>query len=96
MKYRKKPVVIEAFRLGIDNIPDWFMNEVTSNNVILRRRDTHDPETLMAEIGTLEGVMTAKYGDYVIQGVIGELYPCRADIFEETYELVEEKQVMNE
>ena len=96
MKYRKKPVVIEAFKLGIDSIPDWFMDKVTANEIILRRYDPNDPRTLIAEIGTLEGVMTAKYGNYVIRGVAGEVYPCRADIFEETYEAVEEKQVMNE
>lgn len=42
------------------------------------------------DIETLEGVMHASAGDYIITGVHGEQYPCKPDIFEETYELVEE------
>jgi hypothetical protein len=42
------------------------------------------------EIETLEGTMTARFGDYVIKGIQGELYPCREDIFESTYEAVDE------
>jgi hypothetical protein len=38
------------------------------------------------EIPTLEGVMRANYGDYIIKGVQGEFYPCKPDIFEATYE----------
>ncbi len=41
------------------------------------------------QIDTLEGVMTANKGDYIIQGVQGEIYPCKPDIFEMTYEIVE-------
>lgn len=84
-KYRKKPVVIEAFKLGVDYIPDWFMNKVSSNDIILRG-EYRDLQS--AEINTLEGVMTANKGDYVIQGVKGEIYPCKPDIFEATYEEV--------
>ena len=40
MKYRKKPVVIEAFRLGIDYIPDWFMDKVASNDIILHGKSS--------------------------------------------------------
>lgn len=78
MKYRKKPVVIEAFRLGIDNIPDWFMNAVTKKDAIL-----HDTN---ADIKTLEGWLRADYGDYIIQGIKKEIYSCKPDIFEKTYE----------
>ena len=89
MKYRKKPVVIEAFQLGVDNIPDWFMDKVTTNEVILHEGPT-------ADISTLEGVMHASTLDYIVRGVRGELYPCKPDIFLQTYELVEEEQVVNE
>jgi hypothetical protein len=44
----------------------------------------------MISISTLEGVMTAQYIDWIICGVRGELYPCKPDIFEATYDLVEE------
>lgn len=45
---------------------------------------------MTAHINTLEGVMHAKYGDVIIKGVAGELYPCKPDIFLATYEAVEE------
>lgn len=91
MKYRKKPVVIEAFLFGIDNIPDWFMDKVTSNDVTLYSDDMYLNSVMWCEINTLEGVMTANYGkDYIVKGVDGELYPCKKDIFEKTYEAVEE------
>jgi hypothetical protein len=84
MKYRKKPVVIEAVRFMIDDsLPDWFMDRVTSNIII-----THEDGT--CNINTLEGVMKADKGDYIILGVEGEVYPCKPEIFEKTYEKVED------
>lgn len=83
-KYRKKPVVIEAVRFMIDEtLPDWFMDRVTSNTII-----THADGT--CHINTLEGVMKAEKGDYIILGVDGEVYPCKPNIFHKTYELAEE------
>lgn len=95
MKYRKKPVVIEAFRFYMDNMPDWFMDNITSNKVILRKSDykRYSIEEAYCEIETLEGTMTCKGGDYVIKGVNGEIYPCKPDIFEKTYESVENNEV---
>jgi len=94
-KYRKKPVVIEAFRMGVDDVPDWFMNNVTDRIITLRSdapEDCHieqrgDYKT-WCDIETLEGTMIGNYGDYIIKGVQGEIYPCKPDIFEITYELV--------
>lgn len=88
MKYRKKPVVIEAFRFAFDNIPDWFMDEVTRDNIILHGKLHRQLEC--CEIKTLEGVMRGDAGDYIIRGVNREIYPCKADIFEQTYEKVED------
>ncbi len=82
MKFRKKPVVIETFKYLIDNRPDWFCDKVSSNEIITF--ETH------CEIKTLEGTMRGEIGDYIIQGVKGEIYPCKPDIFESTYEKVEE------
>lgn len=79
-QYRKKPVIIEAFKYGIDHRPDWFMDKVSENKIF-----TYATYCL---INTLEGEMTGSYGDYIIQGVQGEVYPCKPDIFEMTYELV--------
>ena len=90
MKYRKKPVVIEAFCLGADPFPDWFLEARNQGSVRTYAEGTgnpfHDPLT-HAEIDTLEGTHRADRGDYIIQGVKGELYPCKPDIFEMTYEV---------
>ena len=88
MLYRKKPVVVEAFRLGVDYIPDWFMNKVTADDI--RLHQDYNFKT-WATIKTLEGNMTANFGDYIIQGVNGEIYPCKPDIFEKTYEIAWEE-----
>lgn len=87
MRFRKKPVVIEAFRYWIDDRPDWFCDKVTTHEIVTY--ETH------CEINTLEGVMRGEVGDYIIQGVKGEIYPCKPDIFEATYEAVQEMQAVN-
>lgn len=84
MKYRKKPVVIEAFRLGVECFPDWFMQKLVN-------REAHVYGE-QAEIITLEGVMSANFGDFIIKGVNGEIYPCKADIFYATYEESEDTE----
>ncbi|HDR7263618.1 hypothetical protein [Bacillus sp. CH_203] len=94
-KYKKKPVVIEAFKYGVDGRPDWFQDKVTSNEITTHcGEELSNPfersTNLWCEIHTLEGRMKGAYGDYIIKGVNGEIYPCRADIFEKTYELVGE------
>lgn len=90
-KYRKKPVVIEAFKYGFDNRPDWFDDKVTSNDIITHvGNDIHCKEDYYCEIKTLEGTMRGNCGDYIIKGVQGECYACKPDIFEQTYEKVEE------
>jgi hypothetical protein len=83
MKYRKKPVVIEAYQLpavGAD-VPDSFAD--WCEQVGFEFESGRD-ETLL--IHTLEGTMTASPGDWIIKGVRGEFYPCKPDIFEATYE----------
>lgn len=90
MKYRKKPVVIDAFQLGVDAFPDWFMDARSRGTVRTYAEGTgspfHDPLTY-AEIDTLEGTHRADRLDFIIQGVKGELYPCKPDIFSMTYEV---------
>ena len=91
-KFRKKPVEIEAFRYGIDARSDWFQDKVTSNDIITNYPDHHGSyhnDTPYCEIKTLEGVMRGEMGDYIIQGVNGEIYPCKPDIFEKTYDKIE-------
>lgn len=91
MKYRKKPIVIEAFKFFVDDMPKWFMDKVSNNEVILINCDyiEYEIDEAYCEIKTLEGVMRGNGGDYIIKGINGEIYPCKPDIFEATYELVE-------
>jgi hypothetical protein len=75
VKYRKKPIVIEAWRNTEGEIPpDW-----------LQGRGCGLSGTTL-QIVTLEGVMNANPGDWIIRGVKGEVYPCKPDIFAATYE----------
>ncbi len=83
LRYRKKPVVIEAMRF-LDNGPEivrW------SGGVIQMRFS----ETVLY-IPTLEGIMEAFPCDYIIKGIAGEYYPCKPSIFHQSYELVSETQ----
>lgn len=80
MKFRKKPVVIEAFRWK--NKPHFPKGFEALHLIALINSD----EKL--EIKTLEGVMTADDGDWIIKGIKGEFYPCKPDIFEATYDRV--------
>ena len=88
--YRKKPIVIEAFLLTERGLvaEDWFWDAVTKNDIITHSFGKHEPNPAWCEIKTLEGVMVAKAGDYIIRGVNGEIYPCKAEIFHKTYEEV--------
>lgn len=86
-KFRKKPVVVVAHRLGDDGWPDEIWDGVTRNEIILHLdRDAMKRVTGHAEIRTMEGVMRANVGDWIIRGVKGEFYPCKPDIFAATYE----------
>ncbi len=87
-RFRKKPVVIDAFRIrreGPTPTPDWFTEALMTGNVWYQ-----GGEDFYFTIKTLEGEMRANIGDWIIRGVQGELYPCKPDIFEATYELVDE------
>lgn len=91
-RYRKRPVVVEAFQLTSENRfrptiwPEWFQNAFHDGLV--------DGSGDDLTISTKEGVMTASQGDWIIQGVKGELYPCKPDIFEITY--VSEEELMKD
>lgn len=78
-KYRKKPVVVDAIQWTGDNELEvfYFLND-----------GLIDIKNRVVRIETLEGVMSASVGDYIIKGIKGEFYPCKPDIFEMTYEPV--------
>ena len=82
MKYRKKPVVVEAIQ--------WHgVNFIAVDEFITVHHETY-PSQGIVKIPTLEGEMTASIGDYIIKGISGEFYPCKPEIFELTYEQVDE------
>lgn len=82
--YRKKPVVIEAWQMGSgEKWPDWIEAAICNNTILMPVNEDY------WVIKTLEGDHKASDGDYIIQGMKGELYPCKPDIFEQTYEVVE-------
>lgn len=85
-KYRKKPVVVEAMRFKLPMPIDEFVEFCSFSG---HSRYGQDERGNYFLIETLEGDMRVSEGDYVIKGVQGELYPCKPDIFEETYEEVD-------
>ena len=82
MKYRKKPVVIEAIQL----LPETF--EIVCKFIPRGVLTSAYPDGCSLYIKTLEGGHVASKGDYIIKGIKGEFYPCKPDIFEMTYEAV--------
>lgn len=93
-KFRKKPVVIEAFQITDGNVlgddgqwPDWLQDAVERVGAGSVQIVADDTTALTVE--TLEGTHNASYGDWIIRGVKGELYPCKPDIFAATYEPAE-------
>lgn len=94
MKFRKKPVVIDAMQYTAETHKDvihwintdggkaWYGSEVA--NCCMKHPEGFDYPTIIIE--TLEGNHTASLGDWIIKGVVGEFYPCKPDIFFMTYE----------
>lgn len=84
MKYRKKPVEVEAIKWNGDPDNDENVSAVLAlGNKITQVVEVHKDGKL--DIQTLEGTMTASPGDYIIKGVKGEIYPCKPDIFVDSY-----------
>ena len=80
IKYRKKPVVVEAVI--------WDGDKDKFEGFIIATSWSIDDDNNEIRIMTLEGVMFGRIGDYIIKGVQGEYYPCKPDIFAATYEVV--------
>ncbi len=98
MKFRKKPVIIEAIRLkktqiSVREIVELMGEKVDTNNKMELVKFYEFCDTIFdrgyMEIKTLEGTMRANIGDWIIKGVNGEFYPCKPNIFEKTYEMIE-------
>ena len=88
MKYRKKPIVVEAIRWTRGNT-----NEVLEfAKVALAKPYAYiwaETGERFIDLNTLEGKFAAMEGDWIIKGVAGEFYPCKNEIFEATYEVAE-------
>ena len=86
LRYKKKAIVIEAVRLIEPNTPEdiasWCRGKACGVGDVSAKQ--------WIEIETLEGTMKANYGDWIIRGIGGEFYPCKPDIFKQTYDLFSE------
>jgi hypothetical protein len=96
MKYRKKPVVVDAFCWTGDNSqkedPDWAIKAIESGEIYFENEGSLEVTLVVAtlEDGRFKQAKhVADRGDYIIKGVKCELYPCKPDIFEMTYEVAE-------
>ena len=98
-KFRKKPVVVEAYLWGntyvdehgttflhYENAPSWLID--AKDNGLIYPINPQEGVVPTIKIKTLEGDMTCNVGTWIIRGINGELYPCDPDIFEKTYEPV--------
>ena len=79
MKYRKRPIIIDAVLFDGTEGAIMEVKQLAGNNKVLINCDN-------LVIPTLEGDMIASKGDYIIRGVNGEIYPCKPDIFDKTYD----------
>lgn len=98
-KFRKKPVVIEAFQMTEERRWDnsewpewlnaaWNMEPHQTGSLFI---NPDDQARELLRIKTLEGDHDVSWNDFIIQGIAGELYPCKPDIFEQTYDAVREE-----
>jgi hypothetical protein len=80
---------VDAFECGTDEAPGWFIDATKRGKIIIM----NDPkgDVFLCTVKTLEGDMTVRDGDYLIKGAKDEVYPCKPDIFEATYERVDEE-----
>ena len=93
MTFRKRPVEVQAVQYTRRFAwPDWFCDAVSANKVVTHGTGKYAMPTdeYYCTIETLEGTHRCNENDWIIQGVHGELYPCKPDIFDKTYEQVYE------
>lgn len=90
MYYRKLPVIIQAIMWDGTNY-----DELCEKLPNFKAFSEYRPNVNYLYISTLEGVMQASIGDFIVRGVNGEFYPCKNDIFLKTYERVPEEEVKN-
>lgn len=91
-RYRKKPVVVDAWQWHGDftDAPAWVLGQMDAGELTATRDSSAFGDTRRIRVETREGVMFAWPGYWIIRGVQGELYPCKPDIFAATYDPVDE------
>lgn len=92
MKYRKKPVEVEAIQwtgLNLEEVKAFVGESLIYDIIDTAWQVGKGAPNVNMKIKTLEGDVRADKGDFIIKGVNGEFYPCKPDIFEKTYEAVE-------
>ena len=87
-KYRKKPIIIEAEQFTDEN-KCLLLHDLQAQQMNIQPFVDNSGRPVIL-IPTLEGEMAASLGDFIIKGIKGEFYPCKPDIFADTYEKVEE------
>lgn len=96
MKYVNKPMVVEAFQFGVEEEPDWFVRH-DKEGCVKRMYQSGNPISdnyyrykVIIYNKCREDFQTVSYGDMVIKGIQGEIYPCKKDIFDASYEAYNE------
>lgn len=96
LKYTKKPIAIEAIQISENNswaIEQWSNNKVITSPVL--EPTISNPSGVYLQVYTLEGLMLAYPGDWIIKGVAGEFYPCKDNIFKLTYEVSDNEKCID-
>ncbi len=89
MKYRKKPITIDAFQYGMEKPPAWFV-KACKDGVVTEFDPSDKKESFWCSINTIEdGLSNAYPRDWIIRGIAGEIYSCKPEIFAQTYEPVD-------
>lgn len=88
-RFRKKPVIIEARQFAGGPVEEINVSKWCGGDLIFPDQNDGGGPRPVVVIETLEGAMTANYGDWIIKGVNGEFYPCKDEIFRKTYEPME-------
>jgi len=91
MKYKKKPIIIDAVQfngLNLEEIKEFVGDKLVYDIIDIAWQVGKGRPHILMKIKTLEGDMNVSEKDYIISGINGEFYPCKPDIFYKTYEEV--------
>lgn len=92
MKYKKKPVIIDAVQfngLNLEEIKEFVGEHLIYDIIDSAWQCGKGAPHILMEIKTLEGNMKVSKNDFIIKGINGEFYPCKPDIFGKTYEIID-------